>query len=89
MGRYIKKAVEVEAFHFTKENIGISAKVWPEWLQDAYANDTLFHDEYKWYIRTLEGNHEAKHGDYIIQGVKGELYPCKPDIFELTYDLVH
>ena len=39
-------------------------------------------------IPTLEGNHTAKHGDYIIRGVKGEFYPCKPDIFEQTYERV-
>lgn len=38
-------------------------------------------------IPTLEGDHIAKHGDYIIKGVKGEFYPCKPDIFEMTYEL--
>ena len=40
------------------------------------------------YIKTLEGNHHASVGDYIIRGVNGELYPCKPDIFEKTYDIV-
>lgn len=39
-------------------------------------------------IKTLEGNHLANIGDYIIRGVKGELYPCKPDIFEMTYEKV-
>lgn len=39
-------------------------------------------------IKTLEGDHRADIGDYIIQGVKGELYPCKPDIFEMTYEEV-
>lgn len=37
-------------------------------------------------IRTLEGTMLADEGDWIIRGVKGELYPCKPDIFEATYD---
>ena len=37
-------------------------------------------------IRTLEGEHLACVGDYIIRGVKGEFYPCKPDIFEATYE---
>lgn len=37
-------------------------------------------------IPTLEGEHIAKKGDYIIMGVKGEFYPCKPDIFEMTYE---
>ena len=39
-------------------------------------------------IHTLEGNHRADPGDWIITGVKGERYPCKPDIFEATYDAV-
>ena len=38
------------------------------------------------YIKTLEGEHHASVGDYIIQGVQGEIYPCKPDIFEATYE---
>ena len=37
-------------------------------------------------IQTLEGDHIASMGDWIIQGVKGEFYPCKPDIFEMTYE---
>lgn len=39
-------------------------------------------------IRTLEGNMTASSGDYIIKGIQGEFYPCKPDIFEQTYDKV-
>jgi hypothetical protein len=39
-------------------------------------------------IPTLEGTMRASVGDYVIRGVQGELYPCKPDIFEQTYDLV-
>ena len=37
-------------------------------------------------IATLEGDHECRMGDWIIKGVKGEFYPCKPDIFAATYD---
>lgn len=40
------------------------------------------------YINTLEGTMMANNGDYIIRGVKGEYYPCKPDIFEATYEAV-
>jgi hypothetical protein len=40
-------------------------------------------------IKTLEGEHIATIGDYIIKGVKGEYYPCKPDIFEITYEQVN
>lgn len=39
-------------------------------------------------IPTLEGEHIASMGDWVIQGVKGEFYPCKPDIFEMTYEAV-
>ena len=39
-------------------------------------------------IKTLEGNHTCTKGDYIIKGVHGEFYPCKPDIFEETYEVV-
>ncbi len=39
-------------------------------------------------IKTLEGDMTAEVGDWIITGVKGERYPCKPDIFEMTYDAV-
>lgn len=39
-------------------------------------------------IKTLEGTHEASHGDWVICGISKEIYPCKPDIFEKTYDLV-
>ena len=45
-------------------------------------------DDNKLIIRTLEGDMHASIGDYIIKGVNGEFYPCKPDIFEKTYDLV-
>ena len=40
------------------------------------------------FIKTLEGNHLISDGDFIITGVKGERYPCKQDIFEMTYDKV-
>jgi hypothetical protein len=39
-------------------------------------------------INTLEGQHLARQNDYIIKGVNGEFYPCKPDIFEKTYEQV-
>lgn len=40
------------------------------------------------WINTLEGAHKVSWDDWIIQGVKGELYPCKPDIFEITYQAI-
>lgn len=44
--------------------------------------------EYSLYINTLEGKMKAEIGDWIIKGVSGELYPCKPDIFYKTYEMV-
>lgn len=43
---------------------------------------------YSFEVETLEGKHLATKGDYIIKGVAGEFYPCKPDIFEATYEAV-
>lgn len=84
MTRYRKRPVEVEAWQ-----IGSDEKK-PAWLLDAMANDVALErvDGTGWLIRTLEGDHFGNVGDYIIQGVKGELYPCKPDIFEQTYEVV-
>ena len=44
------------------------------------------HPNYVLKIKTLEGDMDVNFGDYIIKGVKGEFYPCKPDIFRLTYE---
>ena len=49
---------------------------------------TAYQTDKVMYIETLEGIHKANVGDYIITGVKGEQYPCKPDIFERTYEKV-
>lgn len=45
-------------------------------------------DGARWHIPTLEGDMTISDGDYVIRGVKGEFYPCKPDIFEVTYEPV-
>ena len=49
---------------------------------EAYKTDRVI------YIETLEGKMKAEKGDWIIRGIKGELYPCKPDIFKKTYELL-
>lgn len=59
-----------------------------DWLMEAiYSGDATISTK-GMVIITLEGDHLAQSGDWIIQGVKGELYPCKPDIFEMTYEIV-
>ena len=80
--RYRKKPVEVEAFCLTEE----SERTAPEWFERAVLNETVWIDRNGCTIKTLEGKMHAKVGDYIIRGVNGELYPCKPDIFKKTYE---
>ena len=66
----------------------------PGWLAEAvYGGKVVPHnrgntDYASWDIKTLEGTMSAGPGDWIIRGVKGEIYPCKPDIFWATYDQV-
>lgn len=86
MAKYRKKPVVIEAFRFCYE----WAPDW--WIGAIMANDVFIHeptdsDPLFALINTLEGQHRADVGDYIIRGVKGEIYPCKADIFEMTYEL--
>ena len=80
--RYKKKPVEIEAMQFTGYNEDIVIKFTEN---QAYTNRAYSY----LIIPTLEGNHHANVGDYIIKGIKGEFYPCKEDIFELTYEKVN
>ena len=83
MAKYRKKPVEIEAWQ-----IG-SDEPWPDWLEDAiYVKQTVEIRNNRWIVHTLEGDHLARKHDYIIRGVQGELYPCKPDIFKQTYEVV-
>jgi hypothetical protein len=92
--RYRKKPVVIEAFR-----MGVDPR--PDWFQDEVtagnitthlvsgeADDSNPWNHKKTYclIRTLEGIMRGEYGDYIIQGVRGEVYPCNPDIFEATYE---
>jgi len=81
--KYRKKPIIIEAFQVW---VGTSVFETPEWFQQA-VNDRIV-DKAQMTIRTLEGVHLISDGDYVIQGVAGELYPCKPDIFEQTYEAV-
>ena len=97
MAKYRKKPVVIEAFQMTRERRASNAD-WPEWLHRAWNKE--FKEEGSvscadypnsdgtdpLVIRTLEGLMRVGWGDYIIQGVKGEIYACKPDIFEATYE---
>ena len=82
--RFRKKPVVIEAVQWTGENLSAIA----EFTGQAVTGATQTPDGAAIGISTLEGEMQAKPGDYIIKGVKGEFYPCKPDIFEATYEEV-
>jgi len=76
--RYRKLPVEIEAVKWAGDNADEVARL-QGISRVEYGNGLLV-------VHTLEGDMRADLGDYIIRGVKGELYPCKPDIFEATYE---
>ncbi|TCS78529.1 hypothetical protein EDD59_11154 [Muricomes intestini] len=92
--KFRKKPVVVEAFCFKGADSEINA---PDWFAQALQNEKAILDRalkdghahvYGCTIDTLEGKMHARIGDYIIRGVNGELYPCKPDTFRKTYEAV-
>lgn len=91
MGKYRKKPVVIEAFQLNARGL-----VGEDWFWDAVTeNKIVTHDFGKHYpnpawceIKTLEGTMIAKAGDYIIRGVNGEIYPCKSEIFHVSYEAV-
>lgn len=86
MGKFRKKPVVIEARQLSSEN-GHFLIAWM--LQSTPPCSAMFNDDLITLdIPTLEGHHKADIGDWIIKGVKGEFYPCKPDIFEQTYEKV-
>lgn len=83
MAKYRKKPVVIEAMQL---KVGTSFRSILEFAGD---NRAVYKNEKgEVIIRTLEGDMKANVGDYIIKGVQGEIYPCKPDIFEATYERV-
>ena len=97
--RFRKKPVVIEAFQMTKERRADNSE-WPEWMHAAWNTPhdqagALYPADYpdsdgtdELLIVTLEGVHRVTFGDWIIRGIQGELYPCKPDIFAATYEAV-
>lgn len=74
--KFRKKPVVIEATQWFKDGDH------PAVMQGTLSGMVVF------FIETLEGEHLVTSGDWIITGVKGEHYPCKPDIFEMTYERV-
>lgn len=79
--KYMKKPVVISALRWTGDNILEMCNFIGRTGGELLKNDEL-------YINTLEGTMHASVGDYIVCGVDGEFYPCKPDIFEKTYEIV-
>lgn len=90
--KFRKKPVVIEALIWTgtKESADHICKEFPELETNcfAYTMNLDERDPVSWTFYTLEGLITASPHDYIIKGVKGEYYPCKPDIFEMTYERV-
>lgn len=90
MPHFRKKPVVIEAFQMTEAAFADEdGDHWPEWAQQACEQGQIvMHGPgtTACFIKTLEGVHTCSFDDWIIQGIKGELYPCKPDIFAATYE---
>ena len=84
MHKFRKKPVVIEAVQWKGRKI--ICPPGPEWFADAEENGTMVLAGDTLRIKTLEGEMIANPGAWIIRGVKGEIYPCKPDIFEATYE---
>lgn len=82
--KFRKKPVVIDAFQHKFDDT--STVPVPKWVFDASADGTFVWRDGELHIKTLEGLMHVSEDDWIIRGVKGELYPCKPDIFETTYD---
>lgn len=84
-----KKPVIIEYVQWTGENVSEIMSFCGSAAHDIYQiNLANMPVEYSLIIKTLEGNMRAEPGDYIIKGVQGEFYPCKPDIFKETYETI-
>jgi len=85
MSLWRKKPIVIEAFRWTGDDEQTEDPIWiVQAIKDGKAWFSFKTGQFM--IATLEGNHAANPGDWIIKGVQGELYPCKPDIFAATYE---
>lgn len=82
--KYRKKPLVIEAIQWTGKNMDEVSN----FIGDTKHTYTYNERRLAIYLYTLEGVMGAQKGDWLIKGVKGEFYPCKPDIFEITYELV-
>lgn len=90
MAKYRKKPIVIEARQ-VRQLIWDAGNNWaalPDWVKAAYEKGAVIFLPNEIHIGTLEGMMTADINDWLIQGVKGEIYPCKPDIFKATYEYV-
>jgi hypothetical protein len=85
MAKWRKKPIVIDAIQWSGEN---KLEILSFCGNNATFEKNIFDDEEELFIGTLEGTMKASINDYIIKGVNGEFYPCKPSIFAKTYDLV-
>lgn len=91
MSKFRKKPVVIEAVRIsslTGESFLQRAQEWPIWAAAAFDSNVMQVGEHSVLIRTPEGDMVGSVDDWLIRGVKGVPYPCPPDIFEVTYELV-
>jgi hypothetical protein len=87
--KFRKKPVVINAIKYTRDNIHRVMDFVEELSGEDNSKNMKYNaEENEYFIITLEGNMKMSDGDFLIQGVNGEFYPCKPDIFEKTYDIV-
>ena len=82
--KYIKKPITIEALQWKGDN----RKEVFDFCEKAYFNFIPETESFQLNIQTLEGPMQASVDDYVIKGIHGEFYACKPDIFHKTYDIV-
>lgn len=78
--KYRKKPIVIEAFCYGRDPR-------PDWFCDKTSSNEIITFPTHCEIETLEGTMRGETGDFIIKGVKGEIYPCKSDIFHATYEI--
>lgn len=85
--KFRKKPIVIEAVQFTQEMFDTNQNI-PDGVvcNHTVSDDNGVYKPHGYTIRTLEGDHQVTVNDWIITGVKGEKYPCKSDIFEMTYE---
>ena len=82
--QYIKKPVTIEAVQLTDKNHSEIIQWLSSYNVESYTLKSVGFSGF--YVKTLEGDMKANVGDYIIKGIKNEFYPCREDIFKMTYD---